>query len=313
MSLTALIPTIIEAAERAAIACYPHIGGGDENQADQAAVDAMRTALNTAPINGVVVIGEGERDEAPMLYIGEQVGTGGIAVDIALDPLEGTTLCASKAPGSITVLAIAEKGCFLHAPDVYMEKIAVGGRNLPADLVDLTKSPAENLSNIATAKNCKVSDLTVTILKRERHQALIAAVRAAGAKVQLIQDGDVMAVVAAALPDSGVDVYMGTGGAPEGVLAAAALQVLGGVMRGRLLWENDAQKARAHTMGITAPDYQYSGSEMAKGPILFAATGITSGNILSGLSKHARGGFVSETLLLNSADHSLRRIITEHN
>jgi fructose-1,6-bisphosphatase II / sedoheptulose-1,7-bisphosphatase len=284
--LAPFIPGILAAAEQAALACHSHIGRGNEHEADQAAVSAMRQALNAIAFQGTVVIGEGERDEAPMLYIGEKVGMGtgtDLKVDIALDPLEGTTLCATNAPGSITVLAVATEGGFLHAPDVYMDKIAVGGA-MPEGTIDLDDTPAINLKRIAKAKQCDVSDLMVTILKRTRHEELIARVRETGAKVQLIQDGDVMAVVGVIQSiKGGSDVYMGTGGAPEGVLAAAVISILGGQMRGRLLFENAAQIERAATMGVTDPHHQYSAHEMAKGEIVFVASGVTTGDLLQGV------------------------------
>src|SRR5271170_1491361 len=239
----------VRVTEAAALAASKLMGRGDEKMADQAAVDAMRTSLNALSIDGTVVIGEGERDEAPMLYIGEKVGTGGPKIDIALDPLEGTTITAKGLPNALAVMAMAEDGGFLNAPDVYMDKIAVGG-GLPDNVVDLDTAPAQNLKNLAKAKKMEVSDLVVCILDRPRHADLIAAVRASGARIMLISDGDVSGVIATSRPGSGVDIYVGTGGAPEGVLAAAALRCIGGQMQARLLFRNDEERTRARRLGI---------------------------------------------------------------
>ena len=255
----------VRVTERAAIASAVWMGRGDERSADQAAVDAMRQALNVLGIDGTVVIGEGERDEAPMLYIGERVGSGnGPRVDIALDPLEGTTITATGGPNAIACLAIGGEGSFLNAPDTYMDKIAVGG-GLPEGVVHIEASPAENLRQLAQAKDVEVSDLVALILDRPRHQDLIAAVRQAGARIRLIRDGDVAGVIATARPDSGIDIYMGIGGAPEGVLAAAALRSIGGQMQGKLHFRNDDEKARAQRMGITDLERVYDLHDLAGG------------------------------------------------
>ena len=248
----------VRVTETAALSASRLMGRGDEKAADQAAVDAMRQSLNSLSIEGTVVIGEGERDEAPMLFIGEKVGTGqGPKIDIALDPLEGTTITAKGAANALAVLAMADHGGFLNAPDVYMDKIAVGG-GLPDGVVDLDAEPAENLANLARAKNLDVADLVVCILDRPRHAELIAKVRAAGARIMLIGDGDVSGVMATSDPETGIDIYMGSGGAPEGVLAAAALRCIGGQMQGRLLFRNDDERGRAHRLGVTDLNRKYT-------------------------------------------------------
>lgn len=303
-------------AEQAAIACYDWIGKGNEKLADQAAVNAMRDELNQMNITGTVVIGEGERDEAPMLYIGEKVGKSGIEVDIALDPLEGTTICATSNPNSLAVIAFANKGGFLHAPDVYMDKIAVGG-GLPIGVVDLDNSPQNNLKNLALAKKCAISDLQVMILKRDRHEEIIAKCREAGARVKLISDGDVAAVIATADPEkTGVDLYLGIGGAPEGVLAAAALRTVGGQMMGRLLFEGEdtnsiRQAARAKEMGITDLNKKYLTEEMAKGDVLFIASGVTDGAMLDGVKK-STNKIIVNSLIMNSAEKSVKKILSSY-
>lgn len=299
-------------AEKAAIACFDWIGRGKEKLADEAAVNAMRDALNQINIDGTVVIGEGERDEAPMLYIGEKVGQGGLEVDIALDPLEGTTICATANANSLAVIAFAGKGCFLHAPDVYMNKIAVGG-GLPIGVVDLDNSPKTNLQNLAKAKKCAISDLQVMILKRDRHLDMIAKCREAGARVKLIGDGDVAAVIATADSiQTGVDIYMGIGGAPEGVLAASALRTVGGQMMGRLLFAGEEkQAARAKEMGIVDLHRKYSAEEMAKGDVLFIASGVTDGNMVDGVKKSARQIIVN-SLVMNSAEKSAKKILSHY-
>ncbi len=300
--------------ESAALAASKWMGLGQEKAADQAAVDAMRRALNSLDIDGTVVIGEGERDKAPMLYIGEKVGTGqGAGVDIALDPLEGTTICATGGPNSLAVIAMAEKGGFLHAPDVYMEKIAVGS-GLPDGVVSLEDSPAKNLKNLAKAKGCEVSDLVVVILERTRHEKLIAQVREAGARIQLIGDGDVAGVIATSRPSTRVDMYIGTGGAPEGVLAAAALRCVGGQMQGKLLFDGeDEQKERATRMGIKDFNKIYTLEEMAHGEdVMFAATGVTSGWMLDGVKRDA-GSATTHSLVMRSRTGTIRTIVTEHN
>jgi len=301
----------VRVTEAAAVAAHRLMGRGDEKAADQAAVDAMRRALNRLDIAGTVVIGEGERDEAPMLYIGEQVGSGqGPKVDIALDPLEGTTICATGGSNSLAVLAMAEDGGFLHAPDTYMDKIAVGG-GLPRDLVDLDEAPATNLRNLAKAKGKEVGDLVALILNRPRHAEIIAKVREAGARVRLIQDGDVAGVIATTRPATGIDIYLGTGGAPEGVLAAAALQCIGGQMQGRLHFRNDEEKARARRMGVQDLARKFTLSELAHGDIFFAATGVTDGWMLEGV--HRRPGVITtESLILRSSTGTSRVIRAEH-
>lgn len=299
-SLTPLTSQIIEVVEKAAIACYDWIGKGDNMAADQAAVTSMRENLNLMNIKGTIVIGEGERDEAPMLYIGEEVGKGGIEVDIALDPLEGTTICANAGESSLAVIAFAKKGGFLHAPDVYMEKIAVGA-GLPEGVIDLDNSPQTNLANIARAKKCAISDLTVMILERSRHEELIAKVREAGARIRLIGDGDVAGVIACTNQSARIDAYMGTGGAPEGVLAAAGLRVIGGQMMGRLIFgDNQKQIERAKQMGIQDLNKKYTAEEMARGEVIFACAGVTDGYMLSGIKKSAGKIFVN-SLIMDSA------------
>ncbi|MCA0449797.1 MAG: class II fructose-bisphosphatase, partial [Proteobacteria bacterium] len=275
---------VVRVTEAAALAASRLMGRGDEKAADQAAVDHMRRALNSLAIEGTVVIGEGERDEAPMLFIGEKVGQGGIKVDIALDPLEGTTITAKGGPNALAVIAMAEQGGFLNAPDVYMDKIAVGG-GLPADLVDLDATPEANLKAVAKAKGLDVSDIVACILDRPRHTELIAKVREAGARIMLISDGDVSGVIATSRPESGVDIYMGSGGAPEGVLAAAALRCIGGQIQGRLLFRNDDERGRAKRLGITDLNRKYSMLDLAKGDVMFAATGVTDGTMLKGVRR----------------------------
>ena len=300
----------VRVAEVAALAASKLIGLGDEKAADQAAVDAMRTALNEMPMSGVVVIGEGERDEAPMLFIGEEVGQGGPGIDIALDPLEGTTITAKAMAGSLAVLAFADRGNFLHAPDVYMDKIGVGG-GLPADLINIEAPTSENLANLAKAKGCAVSELTACILDRPRHEELIAKTREAGARIALITDGDVSGVIATTVADSGIDIYMGSGGAPEGVLVAAALRCIGGQFQGKLLFRNDDERKRAHRVGITDLSRVYSLEELASGNVIFAATGVTTGTMLQGL-KRIPGGAVTQSISMNSATGTVRTITAEH-
>ncbi|MBD0416141.1 class II fructose-bisphosphatase [Oryzicola mucosus] len=298
--------------ERAAVAAARLRGRGDEKAADQVAVDAMRQELNRLAIRGTVVIGEGERDEAPMLYIGEKVGTGeGPAVDIALDPLEGTTICAKNLPNSLAVIAIAEKGSLLYAPDVYMDKIAVGP-GYPEGIINLDLSPAENIAAVAKAKGVPVNEITACILDRPRHEALIDAVRETGAAIRLIGDGDVAGVIHTTDPDeTGIDIYLGTGGAPEGVLAAAALRCTGGQMQGRLLLDSQEKIDRAATMGISDPNKIYTVNEMAKGDVLFAATGVTDGNMLAGV-KFSKDSIRTHTLVLRSYSRTVREIIARH-
>ena len=296
--------------EAAALACSRHIGRGDERAADQAAVDAMRRALGALPIDGTVVIGEGERDEAPMLYIGEKVGRGGPKVDIALDPLEGTTICATGGANALAVIAMAEDGGFLNAPDVYMDKIAVGG-GLPPGVVDLDAEPEENLRSLAEAKGVAVGDIAACILNRPRHETLIAKVRAAGARIRLIQDGDVAGVIATSRADAGIDIYLGSGGAPEGVLAAAALRCIGGQMMGRLVFRNDRERARARKLGIDDLDRKYALEDLARGDAMFAATGVTDGAMLRGVRRGARGA-ETESLIMRSKTGTVRTIRAWH-
>jgi len=301
----------VRVTEAAALAASRLMGRGDEMAADQAAVDAMRRALNVLHIDGTVVIGEGERDEAPMLYIGEKVGTAdGPKIDIALDPLEGTTITAKGGPNALAVIAMAGDGGFLHAPDVYMDKIAVGG-GLPNGVVDIDVEPAENLTNLAKAKGVDVSDLVVCILDRPRHAALIGKTREAGARIQLISDGDVSGVIATSMADSGVDIYMGSGGAPEGVLAAAALRCIGGQMQGRLIFRNDDEKARAGRWGITDFDRKYGLLERAAGDVMFAATGVTDGTMLRGVRRY-RDGATTSSIVMRSSTGTVRQLSTRH-
>lgn len=293
--------------EAAALASARLVGHGDEKAADQAAVNAMRMQLNLLDIAGVVVIGEGERDEAPMLYIGEEVGTGnGPGVDIALDPLEGTTLTAKDMPNALTVIAMGPRGSMLHAPDVYMDKLAIGPGFAP-DIVTLEMSPADRVRALAKAKGCETSDINVCILERPRHEEMIAEVRSTKASIRLITDGDVAGVMHCADPDTGIDMYMGAGGAPEGVLAAAALKCMGGQMYGRLLFRNDDERARAAKAGITDLDRIYSRDDMCTEDVIFAATGVTGGNILPGV-KREPGWMTTETLIMRSKTGSVRRI-----
>jgi fructose-1,6-bisphosphatase II / sedoheptulose-1,7-bisphosphatase len=294
--------------EAAALASAGWIGRGDEKAADQAAVNAMRDQLNLLDIAGVVVIGEGERDEAPMLFIGEKVGTGtGPAVDIALDPLEGTTLTAKDMPNALTVIAMAPRGTLLHAPDVYMEKLAIGP-GYPADTVTLAMSPVERVRALARAKGCAPTDITVCILERPRHEDLIRDVRSTGAAIRLITDGDVAGVIHCAEADkTGIDMYMGSGGAPEGVLAAAALKCMGGQIYGRLLFRNEDERGRAARAGITDLNRIYTLHELVTADVIFAATGVTQGSILNGIRREP-GWVTLETILMRSKTGSVRRI-----
>ena len=294
--------------EAAALASARLIGRGDEKAADQAAVNAMREQLNLLDIAGVVVIGEGERDEAPMLYIGEEVGTGrGPAVDIALDPLEGTTLTAKDMPNALTVIAMAPRGTLLHAPDVYMEKLAIGP-GYPEGTVTLAMEPAERVRALARAKGCAPADITVCMLERPRHEAMIAAVRGTGAAIRLITDGDVAGVIHCAEPEvTGIDMYMGSGGAPEGVLAAAALKCMGGQIMAQLLFRNDDERARARRAGVTDLHRVYTRDDLVTADVIFAATGVTSGSILRGIRQEP-GWVETETLLMRSKTGSVRRM-----
>lgn len=301
---------LVRVTEAAALSASLLMGRGDEKAADQAAVDAMRSALNVLNIRGTVVIGEGERDEAPMLYIGETVGTGnGPELDIALDPLEGTTITAKGGPNALAVVAMAEKGGFLNAPDVYMDKIAAG---IDAHVVDLDQTPQENLRELAKFKKVEVSDLVACILDRPRHAELIARTREAGARIMLIPDGDVSGVIATAQPDAGIDIYMGSGGAPEGVLAAAALRCVGGFLQGRLLFRNDDEKARATRWGVTDLNRKYLLNDLAHGDVMFAATGVTDGAMLRGVRRYA-GGATTHSIIMRSSTGTVRRIEATHN
>ncbi|MCX8505330.1 MAG: class II fructose-bisphosphatase [Alphaproteobacteria bacterium] len=302
----------VRVTEAGALAAVTMMGRGDEKQADQSAVNAIRQALNGLAIDGTVVIGEGERDEAPMLYIGEKVGTGqGPKIDIALDPLEGTTITAKGGQNALAVIAMAEAGGFLNAPDTYMDKIAVGG-GLPDGVIDLTATPEKNLSELARAKKIPVGDLVACILDRPRHAELIARVRAAGARIILISDGDVSGVIATSQPDSGVDIYFGTGGAPEGVLAAAALRCLGGQMQGRLVFCNEDERGRARRIGITDLSRIYALHDLAKGDVMFAATGVTDGTMLRGVRRSGMRA-TTHSLVMRSASGTVRYIQAEHN
>lgn len=294
--------------EAAAIATVDLIGRGDEKAADQAAVNAMRSQLNKLDIAGVVVIGEGERDEAPMLYIGEEVGTGhGPAVDIALDPLEGTTLTAKDMPNALTVISIGPRGSMLHAPDVYMDKLAIGPGFAP-DTVTLDMSPSERIEALAKAKGCSQREITVCVLDRPRHEKMVDELRETGASIRLITDGDVAGVMHCAEPGiTGIDIYMGSGGAPEGVLAASALKCMGGQIYGRLLFRNDDERARAASAGITDLNRIYTRDDMVRGDVIFAATGVTSGSLLPGIKREV-GYFTTETVLMRSKTGSVRRM-----
>lgn len=298
--------------ESAAVAAARLRGRGDEKAADQVAVDAMRAELNRLPIRGTVVIGEGERDEAPMLYIGEEVGLGhGPEVDIALDPLEGTTICAKNMPNSLAVISMATKGTLLFAPDVYMSKIAIGP-GYPLGLVDIDASAEDNIKALAKAKGVPVSEITVCILDRPRHDDILAAVRATGAAVRLIGDGDVAAIIDTTDTEvTGVDIYMGIGGAPEGVLAASALRCVGGQMQGRLILDTPEKVARAAKMGVSDPNKAYKLNELASGDVLFAATGVTDGNMLKGV-KFAKNYIQTETIVMRSSSRTVREITARH-
>ena len=302
---------VVRVTEAAALAASRLMGRGDEQAADQVAVDAMRTALNSLSIDGTVVIGEGERDEAPMLFIGETVGAGGPKIDIALDPLEGTTITAKGLTNALAVIAMAEEGGFLNSPDVYMEKIAVGA-GLPEGVVDLDRSPAENLASLAAAKGLDVADLVACILDRPRHEELIGQVRETGARIMLITDGDVSGVIATSEPESGVDIYLGSGGAPEGVLAAAALRCIGGHMQGRLLFRNDDERGRAANCGIVDLDRKYGLLDLANGDVMFAATGVTNGTMLRGVRRFA-GGAYTHSMVMRSKSGTVRYIEAHHN
>ena len=301
----------VRVTEAAAIAAAEVMGRGDEKAADQAAVDAMRTALNRLHMAGTVVIGEGERDEAPMLFIGEEVGTGdGPKIDIALDPLEGTTITAKGMPNGLAVLALAEGGKLLNAPDVYMDKIAAGPR-VPAGAIDLDNPAGENIANVAKALGKDAKDVVACILDRPRHAELIAAVREAGARIMLIGDGDVAGVMATAMPETGVDIYMGTGGAPEGVLAAAALRCIGGNIQGRLLFRNDDERGRAAKVGVQDLNRKYEITDLAAGDVIFAATGVTDGNMLQGVRRTGTT-LSTESVAMRARTGTVRWIRMQH-
>ncbi|MGN6548708.1 MAG: class II fructose-bisphosphatase [Pararhizobium sp.] len=303
---------IARVTERAAVAAARLRGRGDEKEVDQVAVDAMRRELNQLPIDGTVVIGEGERDEAPMLYIGEEVGTReGPKVDIALDPLEGTTICAKNLPNSLAVIAIAEAGSLLYAPDVYMEKIAIGPGD-PAGTVALEASPTDNIHSVAKAKGVPVNEITACILDRPRHAKLIEEVRSTGAAIRLIGDGDVAGIIHTTDPDeTGIDIYLGIGGAPEGVLAAAALRCIGGQMEGRLQLNTEEKVERARKMGVEDPNKIYTAQEMARGDVLFSATGVTDGNLLQGV-RFTRHAIVTHTIVMRSSSRTVREVRARH-
>jgi len=305
-----LIFDFILATENAAIAAHRWYGLGDSNLADQAAVDAMRKALNKINMDGTVVIGEGERDKAPMLYIGEKVGTStGKKLDIALDPLECTDLLVKGKNNSLAVLAVADSGGFLNAPDVYMEKIAIG-INTNEQIINLDNSIKQNLSELAKFKKCNISDLSVTVLDRTRHEEIIAKLRELNIRVKLIQDGDVAGIIATTMQDANIDMYVGTGGAPEGVLAAAALRSLGGQMCGRLIFKDDSEKERAKLMGIKDINKQYRLNDLASGDVVFIATGVTNSSLLRGIEVNSEGNVSANTIVMDSSSNTLRKMLT---
>jgi fructose-1,6-bisphosphatase II / sedoheptulose-1,7-bisphosphatase len=309
-----LVLEMVRVTEAAAIAAARLIGRGDEKAADAAAVQAMREAFNELEIDGTVVIGEGERDEAPMLYIGEKVGGApgtGPRIDIALDPLEGTTITAKAGPNALAVLAAAEEGCLLNAPDVYMEKLAVGP-GYPAGVIDLAKTPTENIHSIAAAKGVKPHEIIACVLDRPRHDKLIAELRAIGCGIVLIPDGDVAGVIATTNPDTTIDVYMGSGGAPEGVLACAALRCVGGQFKGRLIFRNEDERARARKWGIDDLDRIYDLNDLAKGDCIFAATGVTAGSLLDGVKHRRDGKMTTESVVMRASSGTVRWIKGEH-
>ena len=309
-----LVLEMVRVTEAAAIAASRLVGRGDEKAADAAAVEAMRAALNELPMDGTVVIGEGERDEAPMLFIGEKVGShpdGGPRIDIALDPLEGTTITAKAGANALAVLAIAEQGCLLNAPDVYMDKLAIGP-GYPDGLVSLDASVTDNVTALAAAKGVKPNDIIACVLDRPRHASIIAELRSIGCGVMLIPDGDVTGVIATTNPDTTVDIYMGSGGAPEGVLAAAALRCVGGQIFGRLVFRNDDERARAHRWGIEDLNRIYAIGDMAKGDCIFAATGVTDGSLLKGVKRRKGGCVMTESIVMRASSGTVRRITGEH-
>ena len=314
-----LVLEMVRVTEAAAIAASKLIGRGDEKAADHAAVEAMRAALNELPMDGTVVIGEGERDEAPMLFIGERVGLfrpdsgtqgSGPRIDIALDPLEGTTITAKAGPNALAVLAIAEQGCLLNAPDVYMQKLAIGP-GYPEGTIDLARSASDNIRSVAKAKGVDPAEIITCVLDRPRHSELIAELRGLGCGVRLIPDGDVAGVIDTTDPDTGIDVYMGSGGAPEGVLAAAALRCVGGQIQGRLLFRNDDEVARARRWGIDDLDRVYALEDMAKGDCIFAATGVTDGSLLEGVHR-GKDSITTESIVMRASSGTVRRVTAEH-
>lgn len=309
-----LVLEMVRVTEAAAIAASTLVGRGDEKAADAAAVEAMREALNRLPMDGTVVIGEGERDEAPMLFIGEKVGSEqgtGPRIDIALDPLEGTTITAKAGPNALAVLAIAEEGNLLNAPDVYMDKLAVGP-GYPEGIIDLARSPSENVRAVAAAKGVEPSEIIVCVLDRPRHAALIAELRSLGCGVVLIGDGDVAGVIAVTNPETTIDLYMGQGGAPEGVLAAAALRCVGGQFNGRLVFRNEDERARARRWGIEDLNKIYSRDELAKGDCIFAATGVTDGSLLKGVKRHKNGVMTTDSVVMRASSGTVRWVRGEH-
>ncbi len=312
-----LVLEMVRVTEKAAIACRAQVGRGDEHAADAAAVQAMRDALNELDFDGTIVIGEGERDEAPMLFIGEKVGRGrneggiGPKIDIALDPLEGTTIAAKAGPNALAVLAIAEEGGLLNAPDVYMDKIAIGP-GYPEDVIDLARPVAANITALAAAKGVAPADITACVLDRPRHEALIRDLRALGCGIMLIGDGDVAGVIATTNPDTGIDIYMGQGGAPEGVLAAAALRCVGGQFQGRLVFRNDAERARARKWGIEDLGRIYKLRDLAKGDCIFAATGVTDGSLLAGVRTRRDGTVTTESVVMRASSRTTRWVRGEH-
>jgi fructose-1,6-bisphosphatase II / sedoheptulose-1,7-bisphosphatase len=307
-----LVLEMVRVTEAAAIAAAKLIGRGDEKAADAAAVEAMRAAFNELDFDGTVVIGEGERDEAPMLYIGEKVGKGtGPKIDIALDPLEGTTICATGGPNSLAVLAIAEEGCLLNAPDVYMDKLAIGP-GYPRGLVSLDQTPTERVEAFAKAKGVAPSEITVLVLDRPRHEKMIAELRALGTGIYLIPDGDVAGVISVTNPDTTIDMYMGSGGAPEGVLAAAALACVGGQFQGRLLFRNDDERARAAKWGVTDLHRIYELEDLVKGDAIFAATGVTAGSLLDGVKRRRDGVLTTESVVMRASSGTIRWVKGEH-
>jgi fructose-1,6-bisphosphatase II / sedoheptulose-1,7-bisphosphatase len=309
-----LVMEMVRVTEAAAISASTLIGRGDEKAADAAAVEAMRAALNELAMDGTVVIGEGERDEAPMLFIGEKVGSAigtGPKIDIALDPLEGTTITAKAGPNALAVLAVAEEGNLLNAPDVYMDKLAVGP-GYPDGVIDLAKTPTENVAAVAAAKGVQPNEIIVCVLDRPRHEKLIAELRGIGCGIMLIPDGDVAGVIAVTNPDTTIDMYMGSGGAPEGVLAAAALRCVGGQFKGRLLFRNDDERARARKWGITDLNYIYDLNELAKGDCIFAATGVTDGSLLDGVKRLKNGLMTTHTVVMRASSGTVRWVKGEH-